>query len=265
MYSHDVSPLISPAPGSDHRLPLAGRRRAAVVEWVGEIIAMVVSIVALVVVAGIAWTMNDRPLAEWPLTKSATPISINAVISAITVLSRATLAVPIVACVSQLKWLHFRTPRMVSDMDVFDSASRGGLGSLQFLFKIPKNGAALGALATVLAYAMGPFYQQAIRLEQRDIEVAGNQTAAAFGFSHEYVTGVKQAPGGGYLDCKCTLRLGQNCHCLFLTGGSADCRHPNAGSHDCRPFWIRDSFKLQLLVRLQLARSFHYARIPSRV
>jgi hypothetical protein len=60
MYSHDVSPLISPTPAyGGHRLPPAGRRGAAVVEWMGEIIAMAASIVALVV-AGIAWTINDR-------------------------------------------------------------------------------------------------------------------------------------------------------------------------------------------------------------
>ncbi|KAK4450824.1 hypothetical protein QBC34DRAFT_66264 [Podospora aff. communis PSN243] len=167
------------------------KRRTAIMEWKDEILAMAVSIIVLLAVAVIAYSMDNRPLADWPLTNSVVPISINAVISALAVVSRGTLAVPIVACISQLKWLHFRTPRKVEHMDVFDEASRGGLGSAKLLFKIPTNGAALGALVTVLAYAMGPFYQQVIRLEERNVEVAGNQTAAVFSFAHDYITGAR--------------------------------------------------------------------------
>ncbi|KAK0616360.1 hypothetical protein B0T14DRAFT_588286 [Immersiella caudata] len=150
---------------------------------------MIIGIAALCLVASIAWTMNDRPLTDWAPTNWATPISINAVISAITVISRAALAIPIIACISQLKWIYFKRPHKVSDMDVFDNASRGAMGSMQFLFKIPRNGAALGAFITLLAYLLGPFYQQVIRLEQRDVFVSGNETAAVFAFTHNYTTG----------------------------------------------------------------------------
>ncbi|KAK4447997.1 hypothetical protein QBC34DRAFT_408659 [Podospora aff. communis PSN243] len=134
--------------------------------------------------------MNDRPLTDWAPTNWAAPVSINAVISAIAVVSRATLAMPIIACINQLKWVYFKRPHKVSDMETFDSASRGGMGSVKFLFKIPMNGAAIGALVTLLAYFLGPFYQQVIRLEQREIFVSGNETAAAFSFAHEYFTNV---------------------------------------------------------------------------
>ncbi|KAK0613921.1 hypothetical protein B0T14DRAFT_591928 [Immersiella caudata] len=163
---------------------------AAIVEWIGEIIAMAVSIIVLLALAFIAYFMSGRPLADWSPTKIVAPISINAVISALAAASRGALAVPIVACISQVKWLHLPDTAEVADMDMFDDVSRGGLGSsAMLLFRIPTSGAALGALVTVLAYAMGPSYQHVIRLEERNVELPGNQTATTFSFAHEYNTG----------------------------------------------------------------------------
>ncbi|KAK5654017.1 hypothetical protein OQA88_7694 [Cercophora sp. LCS_1] len=177
--------------------PPTKKRRPMVAEWIHEIIAMIFSIAALLLIILIAALMDEKPLTDWPLD-----ISINAAVSALTVVSRATLAVPIVASISQLKWQYFETPRRVSDMELFDQGSRGGLGSVKLLAKIPKNGAAIGALVTLLAYAMGPMYQQVIRLEERNVELPGNEASAAFSFAHEYNSGVGRAAHGSTINLR---------------------------------------------------------------
>ena len=43
---------------------------------------------------------------------------------------------PIFAGISQLKWTWFSTVRNLSDIQIFDSASRGIFGSLQLMYHV---------------------------------------------------------------------------------------------------------------------------------
>ncbi len=156
-----VSDPTAPNPNAKPQSSRSGRRGPSVIEWTRELVGILGSILSLLAVIAIGLKMNGRPLSEWPI-----PIPISTVISGLAVVSRATTMIPVASCISQMKWLHFKTPHKVSDMEVYDTASRGGLGSLMLLLRMPTDLASIGALVTILVYVLGPSYQQVVQLER---------------------------------------------------------------------------------------------------
>lgn len=62
---------------------------------------------------------------------------------------------------SQLKWLWFHRQHVMTDMELFDLASRGPLGALQLMIRLRRpNLAFLGSLIVLVGLAIGPFTQQ---------------------------------------------------------------------------------------------------------
>lgn len=100
--------------------------------WLFEILAWVLGTICL---GGIALTLSlhaDRPLPNWPLS-----ITLNALISTLASISKAALMVPVASSISQRKWLWLSTGRWpLSDIEIYDEASRGPWGSLMMLFEI---------------------------------------------------------------------------------------------------------------------------------
>lgn len=64
-------------------------------------------------------------------------LTLNTVLAFLTSLAKVAFLVPIVEGLGQLKWMWFlsRKPRPLNDMQVFDEATRGGLGGLKLLFR----------------------------------------------------------------------------------------------------------------------------------
>ena len=79
-------------------------------------------------IAIILLRFNGRPLTDWPFS-----ITLNTFISLLATLARAALALPIAESISQLKWVWFQRSHRLLDVQAFDSASRGPLGSLSLL------------------------------------------------------------------------------------------------------------------------------------
>lgn len=79
---------------------------------------------------------------------------------------------------SQTQWLHFAEQQeQLGDISVYDEASRGPWGSLQFLrmglrFK-PSMIACVGALITLLVQAMGPATQQIVVFDTQSVQQSG--------------------------------------------------------------------------------------------
>lgn len=96
--------------------------------WLFELSAWLISAIALAIIGIILSTTQEKPLPHWPLH-----ITINAVISIMATLTKATILVPIAAGIGQLKWLWFKEPQCLNDIQVFDESSRGLLGSLKLL------------------------------------------------------------------------------------------------------------------------------------
>jgi hypothetical protein len=64
-------------------------------------------------------------------------ISLNALISTLATISKASLMLAVAACISQLKWLYFESaPHRIQDIQIFDNASRGPLGALNLLMRL---------------------------------------------------------------------------------------------------------------------------------
>lgn len=97
-------------------------------------------------------------LPQWPFS-----ITINSLISVFATISQMAMMMPVVECISQLKWLWFVRKQKLADFDAFDEASRGPTGSLMLLGKIGLTHlASLGALIAILSIAFGAFAQQVV-------------------------------------------------------------------------------------------------------
>ncbi|KAK2591151.1 hypothetical protein QQS21_011165 [Conoideocrella luteorostrata] len=132
--------------------------------WMFEVLNCLVAMCSLIFVVVILAFYRNKPRPQWPLH-----ISINSLLSIFTAILKASLLVPVEKGICQLKWLWFRRPRALSDMEDFDNASRGPWGSLLFLLQARQSRhrplASLGAVITIGALAIDPFSQQILRFK----------------------------------------------------------------------------------------------------
>ncbi|KAK8096130.1 hypothetical protein PG999_014152 [Apiospora kogelbergensis] len=126
--------------------------------WVVEIIACVISSLALAAIIVTLGLMDGRPLRTWPMS-----ITLNSFVSFMSTIAKAALVMPVAEGISQLKWLWFRSKGSLEDIQKFDEASRGSWGSLKLLFHTQQvHLAKLGAFIMITALVMEPFVQQVI-------------------------------------------------------------------------------------------------------
>lgn len=88
--------------------------------------------------------------------------------------SKASLLLTIGTSIGQLKWIWFQQgpKRPLYNLQSFDDASRGPLGSLKILFQRPQQDRLLlsfAAVVTLLALAFDPFMQQIVSYPVREI------------------------------------------------------------------------------------------------
>lgn len=128
--------------------------------WYWEIGAALLNLAFMMAVVGVLVAIHGKPLVNWGL-----PIRPNALISVFVTLPKASLLLTVEACISQLKWLHFeQAPHPLVELQTFDSAGRGPLGSLLLIWKMRGRAIAVstGAFLTIVALAVNPFAQQII-------------------------------------------------------------------------------------------------------
>lgn len=119
--------------------------------WVWEILACVLAVACLVAIIIILALRQNHPVPNWP-----NMISINSWVSIFTAIMKAAIMLPVGegefhgrlgsdgglllliddVGISQLKWLWFKSPRPLMDMEEFDSATRGPWGALLLLFSL---------------------------------------------------------------------------------------------------------------------------------
>ncbi|KAK3995202.1 hypothetical protein QBC44DRAFT_29477 [Cladorrhinum sp. PSN332] len=157
--------------------------------WTLEVLSIVGSVGWMTGVVAILGTMRDRPLSDWTFF-----LSLPATLAIFATAAKLTAAIAVSACISQYKWIHFKkAPRRLVDLDLFDSASRGPLGSLILLCRRPKGLASIGALVTILALALDVFVQQVIKLDEEDVFKTGDGRAK-LGMVHTW-NGTSKLPG----------------------------------------------------------------------
>ncbi|KAK8225842.1 hypothetical protein HDK90DRAFT_68222 [Phyllosticta capitalensis] len=131
--------------------------------WTIEILSCIFAAIILVALVSILAIYHDGPQPNWPH-----PISINTIIAIFTVAFKALLLKPVVEGLSQFKWLWFSRPKELSDLELFDQATRGPWGSACLLYdsliKLEKRYLAIfGALLIIVALAIDPLSQGIVR------------------------------------------------------------------------------------------------------
>ncbi|KAI1413437.1 hypothetical protein F5Y13DRAFT_198748 [Hypoxylon sp. FL1857] len=176
--------------------------------WLFEIIAWVVSAIALAVIIIIIAVTDEKPLPQWPMN-----ITLNSFVSFMSTLMKAALIIPVTESISQLKWVWFKKAESLEDIQTFDEASRGTWGSLKLLFKTKRlHLAKLGAFITILTLGVDPFIQQVIVYPTRTIPATSRNASIplaleysdyAFGAilaTREPTLGMKSAINNGVYD-----------------------------------------------------------------
>ncbi|KAI8632610.1 hypothetical protein F5Y19DRAFT_325574 [Xylariaceae sp. FL1651] len=139
--------------------------------WWWEIMAMVVCIASTIGLIVLLISINNTALRQWRL-----PIRPNSVIAVLTTISKTALLVPAASCISQLKWRYFSgQPRRLTDLQLFDAASRGPWGSLALLFRLSnpiKAMTVIGfALLTILTLGIDASAQQLLLFPTQETEI----------------------------------------------------------------------------------------------
>ncbi|QSS63653.1 hypothetical protein I7I51_00712 [Histoplasma capsulatum] len=126
--------------------------------WLWEIGACALSLLALATTIAVLVVYSEKNVPELPEY-----ITLNAIISVLTNAIKMPVLGVIAACISQLKWLWLKDMRRVEDLQIFDDASRGPLGSLNMLSHLRGcHLASLGEVVTILTVALEPFMQQLV-------------------------------------------------------------------------------------------------------
>ena len=118
---------------------------------------------------------QNKPLSHWKF-----PIQPNSLVSVFSTLSNFAMLLGVSEGISQLKWIYFQERRhRLFDLQVFDEASRGPLGSFRLLWMLKLHAvvASVGAIITIVALAMDPFTQQVLAFPALTVN-ATNATAA---------------------------------------------------------------------------------------
>lgn len=88
------------------------------------------------------------------------------VLAILSAIMRAVMLLPVATAIGQLKWGWFRSERRLVDIEKFDEASRGMLGSLKLIWTLRfRNIAVIGAALTILALPLDAVIQSSVRLQ----------------------------------------------------------------------------------------------------
>ncbi|KAI1077392.1 hypothetical protein F5B20DRAFT_552313 [Whalleya microplaca] len=135
--------------------------------WTLEIITILIAWGAIASIMGVLAHFNGHALPEWPYY-----ITLNALIALLATVATSTMSISLQNGLSQLKWIRFKESRApLTDMEIFDEASRGTWGSLKLL--VTARGGWLGsfgAIVAIITLALGPFAQQVVTYQSRSVE-----------------------------------------------------------------------------------------------
>lgn len=98
--------------------------------WTLEILSCLTSIVFFIAIIVVLWYYDGRPMPDWPYG-----ITLNALVSVLSTVMKASMAFIVAEGLAQLKWSWFRGGNKLSDLPLLDAGSRGAMGSLLVLFR----------------------------------------------------------------------------------------------------------------------------------
>lgn len=209
--------------------------------WTLEIASIVLSVGCVAAIAAILAVLENKPLSSWKL-----PWRPNSVVSFLAVVAKAALVFPTAQCISQSKWLYYQQKgHRAIDLQHFEDASRGPLGSFLFMLKFkPRTLVASFACAlTVAALAVEIFVQQTI--DYRSLAVSIGDASASTRVARRYDTGVGYS---GSPNCTQLSKINPLVACIIylikltlaiFSRPIPQCRY--AGCHLQRVSWSNDT------------------------
>lgn len=118
--------------------------------WLWEILSALIAILSSTLIVVILIIFDSSALPDWPSvftvgciilrcspsTKTENCVKINSTISFLAVIAKLAITSALGASISQSKWLWYRQeePRPLTDLQIFEDASKGPLGALALLF-----------------------------------------------------------------------------------------------------------------------------------
>ncbi|OOQ85978.1 hypothetical protein PEBR_23361 [Penicillium brasilianum] len=133
--------------------------------WTFEILGCLISIGFLVAIIVVLFYYDGKSMPDWPYG-----ITLNALVSVLSTVMKATMAFILTECLAQLKWSWFRGGNKLSDLALLDAASRGAAGAIIVLFRfLPRHLVTFGCFVLVLAAATDPFVQQVMSIRMRSV------------------------------------------------------------------------------------------------
>jgi len=103
--------------------------------WLYEILSLGLALISLVVLVAILVVYDTQPMPAW-----VGGLTLNTVISIVSLTFRFGLMVPVGACISQLAWIGLaQGERPLHDVVRYDWASRSPWGSAALLFRAPNH------------------------------------------------------------------------------------------------------------------------------
>ena len=145
------------------RLPSVNWRRESIgciiSYWWLEFLSCIIIIVTFTGLITILHNYQDLPLPDWPRG-----LTLNTILSLFGVIFKSPILLIAAEGIGQLKWSWLARRRPLSDLSIYDEASRGPWGATKMLWKIRGRHilGSLGALITVLALGIDPFTQAVV-------------------------------------------------------------------------------------------------------
>ncbi|KAB5571778.1 hypothetical protein GE09DRAFT_642249 [Coniochaeta sp. 2T2.1] len=149
------------------------KRFSASDTWAPEVLSLVMAVLAVMAMIVMLAHFDGRALPIWP----STFVTLNAVVAVLVTIAAAGVGIPLSNGLSQIKWIRVRAQggAPLSDMDMFDNASRGAMGSFGLLMR-GRGGVlgSFGATIVVITLLMSPFSQQIITYPNRTVAVSSS-------------------------------------------------------------------------------------------
>jgi hypothetical protein len=156
--------------------------------WLLEIISWLISAICMAAIIAVLVVLRDQPASRWPFNSMG--LTLNAFVSVLSRIAGAALLLPVAEALGQLKWSWFikGDSKKMWDFEMFDNASRGPWGALLLLIHTKgKTVAALGALVTIFALALDPFFQQLVSFPERwTLQSTNSSIARAVRYEPQY-------------------------------------------------------------------------------
>ncbi|KAF4467831.1 zinc-binding oxidoreductase [Fusarium albosuccineum] len=144
--------------------------------WNLEVVALITSAAALVSLLILLVRQDGQPLSKWTM-----PLSLNTIVSLLSVMIKTPLAFVVGNCIAQGKWTWFsKRQGPLAAFVAIEEAGRGPLGSLQLMFKLKfRHWVSFGAAITIGLLAIDPLLQSVILYQGKISPATGSMATIA--------------------------------------------------------------------------------------